>query len=117
LRAPSLFDSEGATVGRLGVRLAFRRPRRLLLNVCSVAVTASGIMAVLVVPATNAVNSSFSPNDPQNLRLDQATAVLSVMLVVLAAVDALFIAWATILDTRHSAALAQVLGKARPPNR
>ena len=93
----------------VGVRLAVRRPRRLLLAVFSVAVTASGIMAVLVVHATNAARG-LAPNDPQDLRLDQVTALLSVMLVVLAAVNALFIAWATILDTRHAAALVRALG-------
>lgn len=93
----------------VGVRLAVRRPRRLLLNVFSVAVTASGIMAVLVVHATNGT-SSLSPNDLYTLRVDQVTTVLSVMLVVLAAVNAFFIAWATILDTRHAAALARALG-------
>ena len=93
----------------VGMRLAVRRPRRLLLNVFGVAVTASGIMAVLVVHATNAT-SALSPNDLYTLRVDQVTTVLSVMLVVLAAVNAFFIAWATILDTRHAAALVRALG-------
>lgn len=35
----------------IGARLAARRPRRLLLNIFSVAITASGIVAVLVVHA------------------------------------------------------------------
>ena len=93
----------------IGVRLAFRRPRRLLLNAFSVAVTASGIMAVLVVHATNGTNP-LSPNDLYTLRVDDVTMVLSVMLVVLAAVNALFIGWATVLDTRHAAAIARALG-------
>lgn len=93
----------------VGMRLAVRRPRRLLLNVLSVAATVSGIMAVLVVHATNAT-SSLSPNDLYTLRVDQVTTVLSVMVVVLAAVNAFFIAWATILDTRHASALARALG-------
>ncbi len=93
----------------VGVRLAVRRPRRLLLNVFSVAVTASGIMAVLIFHATNA-QDSLSQNNLYTLRVDQVTTLLSVMLVVLAAVNTLFIAWATILDTRHASALARALG-------
>lgn len=94
----------------VGARLSARRPRRLVLATVSAAITASGIMAVMVVHATNAANSPLTPNDPRNLRLDQVTTVLSVMLIILAAVNAVFIAWATTLDTRHSSALARALG-------
>jgi putative ABC transport system permease protein len=94
----------------VGARLSARRPRRLVLATASAAITASGIMAVMVVHATNAANTPLTPNDPRNLRLDQATTVLSAMLIILAAVNAIFIAWATALDTRHSSALARALG-------
>jgi putative ABC transport system permease protein len=87
----------------LGARLAVRRPRRLLLSACSVAVSASGLVAVLVLRAT-AASWSFAPG------LTQATTIVSVMLVVLAAVNAVFIAWAAALDARHPAALARALG-------
>jgi ABC-type antimicrobial peptide transport system permease subunit len=95
----------------LGVRLAVRRPRRLVLNAVSIAVTVSGIVAVLIVHATvNAQDGFFAPDNPQSLRLDQVTSVISVMLVVLATVNAIFIAWAITLDARHPAALARALG-------
>ena len=68
------------------------------------------IMAVMVGHATNAANNPLTPNDPLNLPLDQVKTVLSVMLIILAAVNAIFIAWATTLDTRHSSALARALG-------
>ena len=42
--------------------------------------------------------------------MTHVTAVISVMLVVLAAVNAAFIAWTTVLEARHSAALARALG-------
>ena len=87
----------------LGVRLAVRRPWRLLLSVCSVAVMASGLVAVLVVE-TAAGGVSPGP------RVTQAIALISVMLVILAAIDAVFIAWSSALDTRHAAALARALG-------
>jgi putative ABC transport system permease protein len=94
----------------LGIRMAARRPRRLVLSALSVAVTASGIVAVLVVHATGADQGFLTPNDPQNLRLDQVTSVISVMLIILAVVNAIFIAWAMALDARHSSALVRALG-------
>lgn len=99
----------------LGARLAARRPRRLLLNIFSVAITASGIVAVLVVHATtnNSQQGFFAPGNPINARLNEVTAVLSVMLVVLAAVNAIFIAWTTVVDARHSSALTRALGATR----
>jgi hypothetical protein len=36
--------------------------------------------------------------------------VVTVMLVALAVVNAIFITWATVLDTRHTSALARALG-------
>ena len=36
--------------------------------------------------------------------------VITITLVVLAAVNAIFITWATALDARHSSALARALG-------
>ena len=87
----------------------------LLLNIFSVAVTASGIVAVLVVHATTSYSQQgfFAPGNPVTARLNQVTMVLSVMLVVLAAVNAVFIAWATVLDARHSSALTRALGATR----
>jgi putative ABC transport system permease protein len=94
----------------LGIRIAARRPRRLVLSTLSVAVTASGIVAVLIVRATGADQGFITPDDPQSLRLDQVTSVISVMLIILAAVNAIFIAWAMALDARHSSGLARALG-------
>lgn len=85
----------------LGARIAIRRPRRLLLGVFSVAVTASGLVAVMVLHATH---RSLGP------KLGEVATIVSVMLVILAAVNAVFIAWTTALDARHSAALARALG-------
>ena len=87
----------------IGVRLAVRRPRRLVLGALSVAVTTFGLVAVLIL---NATGWSEGP------RVVQATTLLSTMLVILAAVNAVFIGWATALDTRRPAALMQALGAA-----
>jgi putative ABC transport system permease protein len=94
----------------LGARLAARRPRRLVLSALSVAITASGIVAVLAVHATDASPGFLAPNNPQNLQLNQVTSVISAMLIILAVVNAILIAWAMALDARHSSALARALG-------
>jgi len=88
----------------LGVRLAARRPGRLLVSVFSVAVTTSGLVVVLILHVT--VNGVLGPE------VAQATTTISLMLVVLAAVNAVFIAWTTALETRHPAAVARALGAA-----
>jgi ABC-type lipoprotein release transport system permease subunit len=87
----------------LGVRLAARRPRRLILSIFSVAVTTSGLVTVLIIHAT-ASNWSLGP------QVMRVTTIISVMLIALAAVNAIFMAWTTALDARHPAALAQALG-------
>jgi putative ABC transport system permease protein len=86
----------------LGVRLAVRRPRRLLLSVFSIALTASTLVAVLIGHATL---GRFL-----GAREGQAFSILLVTLVLLAAVNVVFAGWATVLDARHSAALARALG-------
>ena len=87
----------------LGVRLAARRPRRLVLSIFSVAVTTSGLVTVLIIRETSS-NWSLGP------QVMRVTTIISVMLIALAAVNAIFIAWTTALDARHSAALARALG-------
>ena len=87
----------------LGVRLAARRPRRLLLSVFSIAVTTSGLVVALSL-------RSASTGWPAGPRVTQATTIISLVLIALAAVNAGFIAWTTALETRHSAALARALG-------
>ncbi|MGZ4768615.1 MAG: ABC transporter permease [Ilumatobacteraceae bacterium] len=87
----------------LGVRLVARRPRRLLFTVFSVAVTSSGLVAVMIVRTRSAMWSL----GPQVAR---ATSIITIMLIVLAAVNAAFIAWTTALETRAPTTLARALG-------
>ena len=95
-----------------GLRVAARRPRRMVLNVVSIAITATGIVAVLLVHA--GVDTSLGAHaglaNPQDARLSQVMTVLSAALVTLAAVNAILITWATVLDARHTSALARALG-------
>ena len=43
-------------------------------------------------------------------RLTQVTTTITVMLLVMAAVNTVFMAWATVTDARHASALARAFG-------
>lgn len=92
----------------LGMRLAARRPRRLALSTLSVAVTVAGIVAIVIEHARLGGTSQLV--NPQNQRMTQVMLVITVMLIVLAAINAILITWATVLDARHASALARALG-------
>ena len=106
----------------LAVRLAARRPRRVLLAALSIAVTVSGIVAVLFAHATLVISGSGGPAATANpgladvgfisqtARENQVLLVVTIMLVALAAVNAIFITWATVQDSRHAAAVTRALG-------
>jgi ABC-type lipoprotein release transport system permease subunit len=92
----------------LGLRVAARRPRRTMLCGASVAITVSGIVAALGAHAD--LNAQQLGVGSRGDQLDEALLVITITLVALAAVNAIFITWATALDTRHSSALARALG-------
>jgi ABC-type lipoprotein release transport system permease subunit len=94
----------------LGLRLVARRPRRAVLGVVSVAITVTGVTAALTAHA--GVNSEHPTglDKVQADRLDQALLIITVTLLALAAVNAIFITWATALDARQSSALERALG-------
>jgi ABC-type lipoprotein release transport system permease subunit len=95
----------------LALRVAARRPRRVVLGVVSIAITVSGIYVALVLNAfltTQPFAAGY--DDAQVGLLRQVLLVVMVILLSLAAVNAIFITWATVLDNRHSSALAGALG-------
>lgn len=98
----------------LGIRMTARRLRRAVLCGASIAVSSCGIVAVLTFHAT--VDHDLSGlttgrlGNPVVSRDTQMLVVLTVVLVALAVLNAVFTAWATVLDSRHSAALARALG-------
>jgi putative ABC transport system permease protein len=97
----------------LGLRLTARRPRRAALTAASVAVTTAGLVAVLTFHATagqHAFGGSGELANPVYDRDEQMLAVLTIVLVTLAVLNVIVTAWATVLDARHSAALARALG-------
>jgi hypothetical protein len=102
----------------LGLRLVARRPRRAVLGAVNVAVTMAGVVAVLTFHATagQQINGGGSGlSDPVYNRDEQVLLVLTIILLTLAALNAVVTAWTTMLDTRHPAALARALG-ATPRN-
>ncbi len=102
----------------LGLRLVARRPRRAVLGAVNVAVTMAGVVAVLTFHATagQQINGGGSGlSDPVYNRDEQVLLVLTIILLTLAALNAVVTAWTTMLDTRHLAALARALG-ATPRN-
>ncbi|HET6835466.1 MAG TPA: FtsX-like permease family protein [Acidimicrobiales bacterium] len=95
----------------LGLRVAARRPRRVVLSAASIAVTVTGIVAVLA--ARTAIHQDaqlVGGTDPNTVRANQVLLVITVTLVALAAVNAIFVTWATALDAKHASALARALG-------
>jgi putative ABC transport system permease protein len=99
----------------IGVRLIARRPRRAVLATASTAITVTGIVAVLAAHHADDVSAGrfdwfAGLSDPVSGRVNQVMALLTVVLVTLAAVNAVVTGWATALDARQSLAVARVLG-------
>ena len=95
----------------LGLRVAARRPRRIVLSAISIGVTVSGVVAVLIAHGRLAATGVSGGLD--NPRIDQGNEVLLVttaMLVSLALVNAIFIARASEQDSRHTSAVIRALG-------
>ena len=99
------------------VRLVARRPRRALLSAANIAVTVTGLVAVLAFHAD--VDRKLAGardltagglSDPVINRDEQMLAVVTVMLVTLAVLNVIFTTWATVLDARRSSALMRALG-------
>ncbi|MGH8833989.1 MAG: FtsX-like permease family protein [Actinomycetes bacterium] len=95
----------------LGLRVAGRRPRRVVLSAVSIAITVSGIVAALAARATVQLDAQLvGGTDPTIEAANKVLLVITVMLAALAAVNAIVVTWVTALDARHSSALARALG-------
>jgi len=99
----------------IGLRLIARRPRRALLAAATTAVTVTGIVAVLAAHHAYGVAAGrfdwfAGLSDPVSGRVSQVMAVLTVVLLTLAAVNTVIAGWATALDARQPSALARALG-------
>jgi putative ABC transport system permease protein len=95
----------------LALRVAARRPRRVVLGAVSIAVTVSGIYVLLVLNTFLGEQSGLRGySEAQVTVLRHVLGVWTVILLCLAAVNAVVITWATVLDNRHASALARALG-------
>jgi ABC-type lipoprotein release transport system permease subunit len=99
----------------IGLRLIARRPRRAVLGLASTAVTVTGIVAVMAAHHAYGVIAGrfdwfYGLADPVSGRVSQVMAVLTVVLVALAAVNTAITGWATAVDARQPSALARALG-------
>jgi putative ABC transport system permease protein len=99
----------------LGLRLVARRPRRAVLSAASIAITVMGLVAALSIHA--AVDhklahfaSSGGLVNPDIPRAEQVLTVITVSLVALAVLTAIFTAFATVLDARRASAVTLALG-------
>jgi putative ABC transport system permease protein len=95
----------------IALRVAARRPRRAVLGVLTVAITVSGVFFTLVLNAFLTTQPPGSGLDDAHVGLmRQVLLVVMIVLFVLTVVNAIFLTWATVLDNRHSSALARALG-------
>jgi putative ABC transport system permease protein len=95
----------------LGLRLVTRRPRRALLSAASFTVTVTTIVAVMTFHATvGKLSSQPGPLDPGHARVSEVLLVVTVVMGILAAANAIFTTWATVLDTRRFSAIVRSLG-------
>jgi putative ABC transport system permease protein len=97
----------------IGLRLVARRPRRALLSAASVAVTVTGVVAVLAFHATadqKRFGGSNGLGNPVAGRDAQIMLVLTVVLLALAILNSMCATWATVLDTVRASALSRAFG-------
>jgi putative ABC transport system permease protein len=100
-----------------GLRLVARRPRRALLSAANIAVTVTGIVTVLAFHAfaDNKLSGAVALtagglSNPVINRDEQMLTVITVMLVTLAVLNAIFTTWATVIDAKRASALMRALG-------
>jgi putative ABC transport system permease protein len=95
----------------LGLRTMARRPRRVVLSILGVAVTVSGLVAA--VAASAGIDEQLAAGGYRAASVERLWPMLMAImatLATLAAVNSVFIAWATVLDTRRATAVARALG-------
>jgi putative ABC transport system permease protein len=97
----------------LGTRLMARRPRRAQLAIASVAIAVATLIATLMLRHSTILGVKVAGNilaAARQANLDHVGNVLSIILVVIAAINVLFTTWATVLDAQRPTALARSLG-------
>jgi putative ABC transport system permease protein len=99
-----------------GLRLVARRTRRAVLTAAGLTVAVTMVVAALTVQHDLALTDrrkepvGFFIASSIGDRANHVLVVLSVVLVVLALISAVFTAWATVIDAQSSTALARAFG-------
>lgn len=97
----------------LAVRLAARRPRRMLLSIASMAIAVATVIATLAQSHATVLGVQIAGNilaASRHNSVDHVANVLSVILLVIAAINLLFATWASVMDAQRPTALARALG-------
>jgi putative ABC transport system permease protein len=100
----------------LGLRLIARRTRRSVLGAASLTIAVTMIVATLTIEhklhAGHALPTDIGtlPGTTMADRLNHVVLTLSLVLVVLAAINAIVTAWTTVIDAQRPTALARALG-------
>ncbi|MEU4554284.1 ABC transporter permease [Micromonospora violae] len=96
----------------IGVRINARRPRRARLVTVNTLITTTTLVGILMVNS-QAVRFDLGYTELANPRVErgeQATLVLTVVLCVLALINAVVSTWTAVLDARQPLAVARTLG-------
>jgi putative ABC transport system permease protein len=118
VRQPRLIEmSSGLPVPLLlGLRLIGRRPRRAALTAASLAIAVTMIVAAITLDHNVDVTdrphaaSEFLVTASIGDRVTHVVFILSAILMIFAAVNAIFTTWATVIDAQKPTALARALG-------
>lgn len=98
----------------LAVRLVARRIRRSLLTAASMTIAVAMVVAALTlehkIQLANQQQVAAAGGATVADRVNHLVLVLSAILVVLAAINAIFTTWATVIDAQRPTALAKALG-------
>ena len=96
------------------VRLIARRPRRAVLTAASLTIAVAMIVATLAlryrIDVHNREVGSFAGSGGIADEVSQLVYLLSAILVVLAAINAIFTTWSTVIDAQRPTALTRALG-------
>ncbi|MGH3200939.1 MAG: FtsX-like permease family protein [Streptosporangiaceae bacterium] len=99
----------------IGLRLVARRPRRAIFSAASIAVAVMGLVAALAIHAAvdrklAHLGNSGGLVNPDIPRAEQVLTAITISLITLAALTAIFAALATVLDARRASAVTLALG-------
>jgi putative ABC transport system permease protein len=97
----------------VAVRLIARRPRRALLATASVTIAVATFITTLLMRHTTVLGARVAGNilaSAQHDSFDHVGSVLSIILLVIGAINLLFTTWATVLDAQRPTAVARALG-------